>query len=454
MIACIVALALGQSTDEMGILRKLGFSDKGTLSISIHEPIGPNDVVPPVKAFDPSFYKAGGNQPARFVFGADVDGDTVDEIVVIKEQLKHGGRYRLSVHAAPGFLSSDLGKPIASAHKDSLGSALTHGAIIGASSIDTDGDLVDELLLVRQASNGVQRIEVRKLPKKKHKELGPAIASYLHIGDAAIDPVVAAGSVDLDGDGLDEVTLVRAAGPLFQGIAILPAPLVPGDFTPVPLMSLQVVASSGEVLVADSVDKDNDGHDELLLLRRPHPAFDRLEVHRVNGPELLDGGTTVWSTILPEIGSAKTWSVLTLRGFSPKDLPDDFSVSDLAGDYECTLKFTVSQGYAGSDDVIAGPFDGPHGETDGFDLDLFVDDDSVISGPFSKDDMAVDFAPDQVTVKVGGDKLKVTFQPAKVFFLGKFIELRGTFTGHGVDDDGDKFPIGGGQYAFRHKLEG
>lgn len=131
---------------------------------------------------DASFFRYEGTTPIRAVFGADVDGNGTDELFVLREIVASGGDYILSLHestafdpAAPATLNAS--KARARTAKGAIGSRAQFGAIIAADGIDVDGDGRDEMMVVRQVETGAQRLEVYRLPASLHPPVESATKS-------------------------------------------------------------------------------------------------------------------------------------------------------------------------------------------------------------------------------------------------------------------------------------
>ena len=459
LLTLIVSLGLAPAPDELGIVHVVNTTEQRNLTISLHMKVGPTTSpgeLPPQFASDWSFYKAAGKQPADFVFTADIDGGPTDEVVVIKRQTHKGDRYRLSVHQYPTFLSAELGKPIATAHKSSLGSPLSMGDIVAAGSIDRDGDDIDELLLVRRSSSGVLRVEIRGLPTGKHDKIHEIEASYLAVGHAVFDPIVAVAGLDVDGDGVDELALLRAPAEESQEVTVLRAPQVPGDFVPPPMVPVTYDPADGVIVGIDGMDFQDDGTDDLMLVRDGAAGTTGVEVHRVPPAASsipFSSADAEWSMVLESDLLSEPWAVMTLREAS-YPIDGTFNLGDLAGDYECTLRYLIPSGayYTPPVEVVVGPIAGPHTEFDGFDMQLYLADDVVLSGEVigeAKEDMTYQIEEQTVEFTPGPDSLKVEFQPAQVLVLPTAIELRGKF--HGTSPSLG-LPILSGEYVFRRDI--
>lgn len=80
-------------------------------------------------------------------------------------------------------------------------------AIAGA---DIDGDGIDEIAVLEQKANGNQKFKVFDAPSDAEAETGDAIASDLSFGDVITNNKnIALVGVDVDGDGIDEIAVIR-----------------------------------------------------------------------------------------------------------------------------------------------------------------------------------------------------------------------------------------------------
>jgi hypothetical protein len=125
----------------------------------------------------PKIGKAGGKKPIRYVFACDWDGDGEHEVVVVRERIADPKR-RLEVKAyrAPGNADTKLGKLVGSLDSKLL-TATGFSRVTALGAFDRNGDGKDELVVVRAAGAGEQRLEIYAIPDGKDKPLAAPVAS-------------------------------------------------------------------------------------------------------------------------------------------------------------------------------------------------------------------------------------------------------------------------------------
>jgi hypothetical protein len=90
------------------------------------------------------------------ITGAGIDGDGIDEIAVIRER-PDNGRQRLYIFDAPSDVEAEAADAIAS--DLSFGDATTKNKNIALAGVDVDGDGIDEIAVIRERpDNGRQRL--------------------------------------------------------------------------------------------------------------------------------------------------------------------------------------------------------------------------------------------------------------------------------------------------------
>jgi hypothetical protein len=156
-------------------------------------------------ASDPSFGKATTKRIIA-IAGVDVNGDRVDELAVVRQ--RPNGKQPLEIYQCPSGVGSDAGPPIASDLE--FGNANNNERVIAIAGVDTDGDLVDEIAVIRQKASGKQRLEIYNVPSAVGGGIGPPIASDLSFGNANNNNNnIAMAGVSIGGDGIDEIAVVR-----------------------------------------------------------------------------------------------------------------------------------------------------------------------------------------------------------------------------------------------------
>lgn len=421
---------------------------------------------------DEKFVPFAGSKPFRLAFGADIDGDLLDELIVLRERVTDG-RYQLSVHVPPLLPGDDSSKPSGRSKMQTIGSRPQFGRIVAACGIDVDGDFVDEWMVIRQTDNGDQRLEVLRLPDAKGI-CGPPIGSYLGLANATVNRIVDLAAVDIDGDARDEIALLRDVAPGIQSISILPPPQVIGDIPPEPFATVEHVYTSEPFLEIDGIDFGSDGIDEIYARRAVNshltdggidignpgpiaPDFVGIEFIPLPLPpaKYFPPLFTSMSRILIDEGEAESLrAVAMLRGPANKPGATAHSFESIAnGAFHGTLRITSSDGgYVGNTTTTElGPFDDFEVSTDGTSITL------DLPGANHTLHGTRDTATGQVTLDsnevelhgVGSGVEKVTLKIGEISAtsLGKHAMITGTFSGKIEKDDGKKLS-GDGTLSF------
>lgn len=183
-------------------------------------------------ASDRSFLKVKGSKPLRFAFALDLDGDGLDELCAVREHVQRSDRrMELGVYRSPEGVNGNTGKPLARSRGDSLGRGKGSGRLHAIGPIDQDGDGTDELLVVRSFHDGRQSLEIRTPPRAGRKRVGPVLASLEQFGAAGSDDLIGLFGADTDADGKDEIVSVRRDGFGSHQVLVHEAPLAPGQQT-------------------------------------------------------------------------------------------------------------------------------------------------------------------------------------------------------------------------------
>ncbi len=434
--------------DDVAVVRVSGGAS-AKLALYEHGPMAPGaKTLTPVHASDLNFFRASGARPVRFVFGADVDGDGAQEIVVLRE-LK-SGRYKLTTYLRPDVLFGNTSGVISSSAKDEIGAAGQYGVITSIGAVDVNGDGRDEAAIVRQVGDGTQRLEIRGLPKKKRGAMSDAFGSYLDVGHAPFDEVISAVGLDIDGDDVEEIAIVRRSMGLPDRIQVLRAPLSEDDLLGAPLMqATDSTPWAGIVRSIEPIDLDLDGIDEIALVR-DDPKGSSIEVHGLPYDGALAAPLAVDLVLTPK-GHDALFALLVLRGWSPPvGEPDVFTTGKLVGDYEYTLSHTISVGYGQFNDVTIGPVVGSSGNIDQSSTFRFdFTNGGEIQGPFAEDTMSIPFGQTAVVETPTGDVLTLNFAGGKVLFTPGHLEVQGTYSGTGHNAFGQSIFLSNGQFAFR-----
>jgi hypothetical protein len=155
-------------------------------------------------ASDMTFGNATTNKNNIAMAAVDIDGDGIDEIAVIRQNKT--GRQRLEIYSLPTVVGGETGPPIAS--DTTFGNANTRNNNIALAAVDIHGDGIDEIAVIRQNKTGRRRLEIYSLPAVVGGETGTPIASDMSFGDAQDTKkrrTVDFAGLDMDGDGIDEI---------------------------------------------------------------------------------------------------------------------------------------------------------------------------------------------------------------------------------------------------------
>ncbi len=495
------------STDQLAVLRHESFDSKARASLVVGLNFGPSTggganggsaVDPPSLGpssfgFDDSFFRYAGATPVRVAFSADLDGDLSDEIVVLRESVA-GGRYSLSVHRAP-VGSQNVSHPTLRTAKDAIGSKPTFGAIIAADGIDLDGDFRDEIVVVRQVESGSQRLEVYALPSpnansKKTKttaiskaELGAPFASYLDLGSDPKDAIVDLAAVDMDGDGKEEIALLRRTLDGAQSIEVIPAPRIVADLPPITFGTLALPASTGPVLELEATDVDGDGIDEVMirthvdldgplddgstgdpngmLFPPPMTGLSRIDILPLpTGGTIVPGMAPAEPIFLSDAFDSVLDEVIVLRGPNPKPGIVSAPLDELLNaSFDGSLSHQVVTGdYLGNSSVVTvGPFQSASGKFDGEKFTLDIPGAATsFGGILNTGTGAIDLASGnlgdngslELPIPGTTSTLQATFDSLRVVTYGNHVLVQGTYSGVVVSADGKSKSIANGQLAF------
>lgn len=421
---------------------------------------------------DEKFVPVGGPKAFQIAFGADVDGDLNDELIVLRERVSDGG-YQLSIHLPPLLSGDDASKPSGRSKMQTIGSRPQFGRIMVANGIDVDGDFVDEWMMIRQTDNGEQRLEVMRLPDAKGL-CGPPIGSYLGLGTVSVDRIVDIAAVDIDGDGREEIAVLRDLEPGKQSISILPPPQVVGDIPPQPFGSVEHIYTFEPFLGIDGVDFGSDGIDEIYARRPINSYFEdgSIDIGNPNPLEPTLVGMeflalplppakffsplfTTMSRMLVSKDEAESFrAVAMLRGPSSKPGATAYSFESIAnGAFHGTLKVVSSDGgYVGNTTTTElGPFDDFDVSTDGTSITLDLPGANhalhgtrdAASGKVTLDSNAVELHG----VGSGTEKVTLQIHELTTATLGKHAMITGTFSAKLEKNDGTKLS-GDGTLSF------
>jgi hypothetical protein len=313
-----VAPAIAQ-VDEIGLLRVDPGGKNTPLSLEVHAVAtsGP-DAIEDAAKIDPKVGKLEGKKVLRFAFGADVDGDGKDEVVLVTEKLNEKDRpLELKVHEMfPGTSGSgDLGKPIASLKLGALklgGSYRVENLAAG----DYDGDGTDELMVIRVPPLGDKWVEFYAFPSK----VGATKVGKVKASDWTFVPrtdlVVALGAADRDADGRDEIALLLRDFGGVDRLVLHSTPSFPvGEAGPPLASDVAVNPADGAINVAMvPLARSGPIGFQLAFLRRASDDTHRLDVHDLPATVAGEIGAPLASQAGLDAGGADpVHSMLALR---------------------------------------------------------------------------------------------------------------------------------------------
>lgn len=355
MLEWILPLVCVTQTDQLAVLRYEPGSKTKSAFLELR---GGLPTPGGVTASDLKFFAVGGKQPIRFAFGADVDGDELDEIAILSEWTGNEAGYRLSIHSRPEHLFDDITAPELKSKKGEIGSRNAFGPIIAADAANLDGSGADEIALVRRVSTGAQRLEIYSLPTTKGA-MGPLLASFAELSNAATDEILDLTGIDVDMDNHDELALLCRDA--FGGVHvdILRSPTQPGDSFPLLLASARDMLKIGAVVGIDSLDSDGDGCDELLVERSAVAGYTRLEAYQRPSTlsDVLIPIVDSTPTLLPNDSKLPLFAAFSLRGPSAKlsadgELPPEVLFENT---FTCYFEHDIPGGYLGATHVAMTP---------------------------------------------------------------------------------------------------
>ncbi len=331
--------AKNATVDEILVIRTNTTNSTKNQAVRIHRPAGttPNSIGPTL-ASDETFNKLSGDLPTRFVFAGDGDGDGVDEVYQVRQQLSAAKDLRLRAFLPPDEFLGSTGPAIASSKKGTLGRASGSAKITAMGCGDISDNAIDEALIIKSAANGTQDLEVRALPHQKNEAMDVVTASILAIDSAVETSIVGVCGVDWDGIGGDEVAILKKS-PVGFALEIYRGPTTLGE-APQLLASAPTVPTLGG-LEPTSICRmrfDSDAADEIGILLTNSNGVGRYLIYDLpTGPSaglaapLFDDNASD-----PSTDGLSSYAWMTLRGYSFKAPP-----ANIAGTWSGTLKHTV-----------------------------------------------------------------------------------------------------------------
>jgi len=220
--------------------------------LNIYEaPVVVDGEINPLLASDIWIGNIGSDNEIAHMAGGDLDGDGYDELIFIRQKLT--GVQFLTIYDPPVEVGGDINPLLAS--DKWIGKVGTDNQITHLAAGDMDGDEVDELIFIRERTNGNQYLNIYDAPTVVGGEINPLIASDTwigNLGDRSEIMFMAVG--DISGDGDDELIFVRNRQNNNQYLNIYDIPTeVDGDINPLLASDLWIanLGSNNEITHMD-----------------------------------------------------------------------------------------------------------------------------------------------------------------------------------------------------------
>ncbi len=365
-----VLTVAAQAPDEVGLVR-IDPDDKKEkkLWIALNAPsAAPGEILGELRATDGKWEKVGGKTPLRFSFAAQWDAEGYEEIVAIREhKKKKDKRLELLVYRAPTAVNGNTGKPVASTRKATFGVAKGDGRVVAVGPIDLEGDHRDEVAVVREALDGVQSLEILTLPTKKKDKGVTLLRSDATFGHAETDAVVGLYGTDLDGDGSEELVVLRRDGAGVESLEVVTPPAGPLGEAGAPIVSDEDVTPPAGWSTRTIARLRADGGNlyRALLLREHEDGAQRLEHYEL--PGTLNGDVGAALDVDEDLAIAGfESSILSAFGVRPTPEPPE-PHEPFSGKWQVWFLFAYQDQGATIHHEWTGPFTGITGtstETD------------------------------------------------------------------------------------------
>jgi len=357
IVPLVASLLLsGSVPDNLCLLRINPTHRKQKLWVYVHRPeLGDDVIFGNLRASDLKFEKLKGKKPVRFAFPAQWDGLDQDELIVVREhKRKADRRMELRVYRMPDQINGNTGRALARSKQADLGSAVGDGRVVALGPVDLEGDDIDELAVVREAEDGRQWLEIRRFPRFKNDPMGLPIRSDASFGQAGSDAVRALFGSDVDGDGQDELVTLRESDTGPDQLLVFELPVQPGGETGAPLRSdLDLTPDDGGTNLGMWRLRDQiDGEYQALLLRAAPDGKQRLELFGLPQAVGADVGAPLQRHLDLDLGATRV------------DLFAAFGVQDLGtppwADFDGPWKLSLKIAYQDSTGTIIYRWIGPY----------------------------------------------------------------------------------------------
>jgi uncharacterized delta-60 repeat protein len=262
----------------------------GKQGLLVHEsPLDTYGEVGPPVATDRNFGHSNWGNNIIAMTCLDTNGDGTDEVAVIKQRLN--GRQRLEIYNLPQTAPGDTGDPIAS--DLTFGNSNSDRNNVAITGADIDGDGIDELAVLREKQTGKQGLFIFNAPQATGVDIEPSIANYRHFGNSnGGQNIIAMSRIDINADGIDEIAVIRKRTTGQQRLEIYNAPQGLGAPKGEPVVSDRTFGSSTNNknnIALLSLDINGDGKDEIAVVRQNQYGRQRLEIYNV--PQTVGGQT-------------------------------------------------------------------------------------------------------------------------------------------------------------------
>ncbi len=227
-----------------------------------------------------------------------IDAEDLDcpaRLALIRHKL-NDNQY-LNIYSAPTQVGGEINPLVAS--DVWIGNVGAYNEITHMAGGDVDGDGDDELILVRHKQSGVQHLTIYDEPTVLLGDINPLLASDKWIGKVGTDnQVTHLTAGDIDGDGTDELIFIRQreSGNQYLNIYYAPA-AVAGELGPLVASDTWIgnLGDRSEIMNLAAGDIDGDGTDELIFVRNRQNDNQYLNIY--------DAPTAVGADINPMVAS-------------------------------------------------------------------------------------------------------------------------------------------------------